>query len=829
MNRGFHALAYLLSSAMLAVCSLPPTALAVTPDFTGRTDAILSWEAIDTGLDYNHPSSIVELKNGDLVIAWAGGLNEGESTAIRVMRKVNGIWQPMQTVTPVASMFDPVLFEPSANGAPLLLTYYKGCCHDQYVRQSFDNGATWSAEQKMYPAAGVSGYNQDFMEAAEQNPPLELPGGDLLASHDRWQDGASTSNWVTRIPSDNLLGDAGGTPWQLTALDDAGVNGSELFGNGSFLVFDTGYQHLGLIVRRAIHGHPWFLESFDGGLTWSDAVMPSISLLEGSGPRAGISALSLDIDGGAAQGWHLFAGAGGACGLCRDFVVIAASQDGRNWDARLQVAIGDGEQADPTLIQTADRNVHMLFTGRDSEPVRHMVIDPDVLLDIAPGGNNPPVALVQANPTAGDVPLPVSFDASGSSDPDGDPLTFDWNFGDGATASGASPNHTYNSAGTYTATVIVSDGNGGSDSASLTISATDPGGNNPPLAVLQANPTAGDVPLPVSFDASGSSDPDGDPLTFDWNFGDGATASGASPNHTYDSAGTYTATVTVSDGNGGSDSASVAILVNNPGGGNLVAYEGFAYPPGSGVDGSGGGDGWSGAWTGTGDGGDPSSIVTGLEMGSGAWALQTTGNAVFVDGDALNADEEIERALASPVDSGTLWYSYLCWNPELDSHGTNDVRSYVGGGSYFTKPQFDASLSLYYGNNPAATAHDSGPGGLIETVYLDVVRFTGVGTAGGQATGWRLDQAAFDTVAGDGVIEVAELDAHAIATASFTNTSGTAPPLASFVVHNHDNKDNKIVIDEIRIGLGATLAEAAVLPLVANQDPDLLFVDGFEN
>jgi len=58
--------------------------------------------------------------------------------------------------------------------------------------------------------------------------------------------------------------------------------------------------------------------------------------------------------------------------------------------------------------------------------------------------------------------------------------------------------------------------------------------------------------------------------------GDGGTASGATPAHTYDSAGSYTATVTVSDGNGGSDSATITILVSDPGSGNLVAYEGFA-------------------------------------------------------------------------------------------------------------------------------------------------------------------------------------------------------------------------------------------------------------
>jgi len=75
--------------------------------------------------------------------------------------------------------------------------------------------------------------------------------------------------------------------------------------------------------------------------------------------------------------------------------------------------------------------------------------------------------------------------------------------------------------------------------------------NGIPTAVATANPSSGLPPLSVTLDGSGSSDPDGDPLAYSWDFGDGSPAgSGVSVQHTYGSAGPYTATLTVDDGNG---------------------------------------------------------------------------------------------------------------------------------------------------------------------------------------------------------------------------------------------------------------------------------------
>ena len=90
-------------------------------------------------------------------------------------------------------------------------------------------------------------------------------------------------------------------------------------------------------------------------------------------------------------------------------------------------------------------------------------------------------------------------------------------------------------------------------------------GNRSPVAVIDANPMQGPAPLRVSMSAEGSSDPDGDALSYTWDFGDGSSApEGLVVDHEYASAGAYSARLTVDDQQGGKDSASVTIQVGIP-------------------------------------------------------------------------------------------------------------------------------------------------------------------------------------------------------------------------------------------------------------------------
>lgn len=185
--------------------------------------------------------------------------------------------------------------------------------------------------------------------------------------------------------------------------------------------------------------------------------------------------------------------------------------------------------------------------------------------------NVPPVAnagTVQ-NVTVGTA---VILDGSASSDANNDPLTYSWTLtsvpaSSTATLSGASsvaPTFTADKAGTYVATLTVSDGNVSSASSTVDINAAV--GNVAPVANAgpDQNVVAGAL---VTLDGSTSSDANNDPLSYMWSLTSKPASSNAvlsstttaKPTFTADKAGTYVASLTVSDGTVNSTNATVNI------------------------------------------------------------------------------------------------------------------------------------------------------------------------------------------------------------------------------------------------------------------------------
>jgi len=171
-------------------------------------------------------------------------------------------------------------------------------------------------------------------------------------------------------------------------------------------------------------------------------------------------------------------------------------------------------------------------------------------------------------PYSGTVGAAISFNGSTSSDPDGTIAGYSWNFGDGTTATGATPSKSYSAAGTFTVTLTVTDNQGATNSATTTatISAT---ANQPPVA-RPGGPYSGTVGMAISFNGSTSSDPDGTIANYSWNFGDGTTATGAVPNKSYSAAGTFTVTLTVTDNQGATNSGTTTATISSAPGGTLT-------------------------------------------------------------------------------------------------------------------------------------------------------------------------------------------------------------------------------------------------------------------
>ena len=88
-----------------------------------------------------------------------------------------------------------------------------------------------------------------------------------------------------------------------------------------------------------------------------------------------------------------------------------------------------------------------------------------------------PTATFTATPTSGRAPLLVSFDASGSRDTDGTIASYAWTFGDTGTGTGVTPQHTYNAEGTFTATLTVTDNEGGTGTFSRVVTVAPPVGS----------------------------------------------------------------------------------------------------------------------------------------------------------------------------------------------------------------------------------------------------------------------------------------------------------------------------------------------------------------
>jgi PKD repeat protein len=195
--------------------------------------------------------------------------------------------------------------------------------------------------------------------------------------------------------------------------------------------------------------------------------------------------------------------------------------------------------------------------------------------------NQAPIARIFASVVSGTSPLTVFLnavgpeDTVGSYDPDGEIVSYDWDFGDGETDTGAVVSHTFVALGetrTFKITLTVTDDGDKTGRAEQTIEVRVGGGGEAsedgafPVARLSVDRLIGLTPLTVAFDAGDSTAGSGEVVECDWDFGDGSKGIGTEVEHTFKplETETYTVTLFVWNSGGRADTEQVEIIVIVP-------------------------------------------------------------------------------------------------------------------------------------------------------------------------------------------------------------------------------------------------------------------------
>jgi PKD repeat protein len=185
-----------------------------------------------------------------------------------------------------------------------------------------------------------------------------------------------------------------------------------------------------------------------------------------------------------------------------------------------------------------------------------------------PGHTVIAVARLDGTPGGGPAPDTETFDGTGShSSVVGATLErCQWDFGDGAQASGCQPTHIFQDAGSYTVTLRAFDSDGASGTATLSVEVTAPAEAKGVVAVVRLDGTSGHgvVPDTEAFDGTGSHsrNPHATLAACSWDFGDGHSATGCKTSHTFQSTGSFTVTLTASDSDGSHAQASLPVQVD---------------------------------------------------------------------------------------------------------------------------------------------------------------------------------------------------------------------------------------------------------------------------
>lgn len=362
-----------------------------------------------------------------------------------------------------------------------------------------------------------------------------------VTNTDGLQSSASTTAVVTGIPVPNPVANTGG-PYTGTANSGVSFNGT-----GSSDPANSSAGPLALTFA-------WNFGDGSQGIgptpvhTYATSGTYNVSLtVQTAGGTTATATTTATISAGSATSGAPNAVPGGPySGVAKSAVNFngSASSDPNNLALTYYWQFGDGGTStaeNPTYTYTAAATYSVLLTV--SNGTTWTTASTTATITAA---TTAPLVADAGGPYTVSVNQPQIFDGTRSTNPNGRQLNYLWDFGDGNTAIGAKPSHTYTQAGKYTVNLNVNDGGTGNGNATAQATVTPP----PAEAVTASagGPYQNSTGQGIVFDGTGSNDNLGNALTYNWNFGDGNNGTGATPTHAYATAGSYTVTLTASSG-----------------------------------------------------------------------------------------------------------------------------------------------------------------------------------------------------------------------------------------------------------------------------------------
>lgn len=226
---------------------------------------------------------------------------------------------------------------------------------------------------------------------------------------------------------------------------------------------------------------------------------------------------------------------------------------GTNLSGATLVALGDGVAVDSFAVNSATE-ISFKYTVAGN-----ITGAPKTVIVVTPAGtasnsgvfqvlnNHVPRASATIDPPSGSLTSVITFDGSGSTDPENNISSYKWDFGDGNSGQGKKVTHKYATVGKFNATLKVTDSQQGYGENLREIQISK---NSPPVARFTIDPgTSGTTGTTFSFDGTKSSDSDGKVKEYLWEFGDGTKIRGTKSivEHVYKNEGSYNASLTVFD------------------------------------------------------------------------------------------------------------------------------------------------------------------------------------------------------------------------------------------------------------------------------------------